>query len=464
MAYPKRTDISALLESSKPGDRVAIGGWIKSLRSSKNVAFMHVNDGSAFDSIQVVLEPSLDNYDRIIALLTGASVFVEGQVRESPAKGQRIEIVPSRVEIIGECDDSSPVQKAGTSFEFLRTVAHMRPRTNTFGAVFRMRSALSYAVHSFFNERGFVYVHSPILTTSDCEGAGEMFQVTSLDLNAPPKNQDGGVDYTKDFFGERCSLTVSGQLEAEILAMSLSKVYTFGPTFRAENSNTARHAAEFWMIEAEVAFSDLEDDVALAGDFVKDLMRHVFDHCERDVRFFDERIEKGLIDKLRGVLEADFAVLDYSEAVKALKDSGRTFEYPVQWEEGLQTEHERYITEEYTKRPTFVINYPRAIKPFYMYCNDDGKTVACFDFLVPRVGELIGGSQREHRLDKLMLRMKECRMDPARYGWYADLRRFGTVPHGGFGLGFERALMFVTGMANIRDVCLCPRVPGNAAY
>jgi asparaginyl-tRNA synthetase len=464
VTYPKRIEISSVLESSKPGDRVAVSGWIKSLRSSKNVAFMHINDGSAFDSIQIVLETSLDNYDRLLSLLTGASVFVEGRVRESPAKGQRIEIVPSRVEIIGECDGSSPVQKAGTSFEFLRTVAHMRPRTNTFGAVFRMRSALSYAVHSFFNERGFVYVQSPILTTSDCEGAGEMFQVTSLDLNNLPKNQDGTIDYTKDFFSEKCSLTVSGQLEAEILAMSLAKVYTFGPTFRSENSNTPRHAAEFWMIEPEFAFSDLEDDIALAEDFVKSLIRYVFDHCERDLRFFDERIEKGLIDKLREILEADFAVLEYTEAVKALKESGRSFEYPVQWGESLQTEHERYITEEYTKRPSFVINYPRAIKPFYMYCNDDEKTVACFDFLIPRVGELIGGSQREHRLDKLILRMKECGMDSKKYGWYMDLRRFGSVPHSGFGLGFERALMFVTGMANIRDVCLCPRVPGNAAF
>lgn len=464
MAYPKRTEISSVLESSKPGDSVSIGGWIKSLRSSKNVAFMHVNDGSIFDSIQVVLEKTLDNYDQLISLLTGASVFVKGQVRESPAKGQRIEIVPSCIEIIGECDDSSPVQKVGTSFEFLRTVAHMRPRTNTFGAVFRMRSALSYAVHSFFNERGFVYAHSPILTTSDCEGAGEMFQVTSLDLSNPPKSQDSNVDYTQDFFGEKCSLTVSGQLEAEILALSLSKVYTFGPTFRAENSNTPRHAAEFWMIEPEFAFSDLEDDIALAGEFIKHLIRYVFDHCERDLRFFDERIEKGLIEKLQTILDADFAVIEYTEAVKALKESGRTFEYPVEWGEGLQTEHERYITEEYTKRPSFVINYPRSIKPFYMYCNEDEKTVACFDFLVPRVGELIGGSQREHRLDKLTLRMKECGVDPEKYSWYMDLRRFGSVPHGGFGLGFERALMFVTGMANIRDVCLCPRVPGNAAF
>ena len=464
MAYPKRMEISTILKSSKPGDTVAVGGWIKSLRTSKNVAFMHINDGSDFDSIQVVIEPSLDNYDRVVSLLTGAGVFVQGQVRESPAKGQRIEIVPSRVEIVGECDDSSPVQKAGTSFEFLRTVAHMRPRTNTFGAVFRVRSALSFAVHSFFNERGFVYVHTPILTTSDCEGAGEMFQVTSMDLNKLPKGQDGDIDYTKDFFGERCNLTVSGQLEAEIMAMSLSKVYTFGPTFRAENSNTARHAAEFWMIEPEIAFADLEDDIALAGDFVKYLVQYVFDHCERDLRFFDERIEKGLQEKLKAILEADFAVLDYTEAVEALKESGRTFEYPVEWGEGLQTEHERWITEEYTKRPSFVINYPRAIKPFYMYCNDDDKTVACFDFLLPRVGELIGGSQREHRLEKLTQRMKECGMDPAKYGWYLDLRRFGTVPHGGFGLGFERALMFVTGMANIRDVCLCPRVPGNAAF
>ncbi len=453
-----------MLESSQPGDRVVVGGWIKSIRSSKNVAFMQVNDGSVFDSVQVVLEKSLDNYDAIVGLLTGASVLVEGEVRESPAKGQRIEVVPSRVEVIGECEGSSPVQKAGTSFEFLRTVAHMRPRTNTFGAVFRMRSALSYAVHSFFNERGFVYVHSPILTTSDCEGAGELFQVTALDLNDPPRGPEGDIDYSKDFFSEKCSLTVSGQLEAEILAMSLSKVYTFGPTFRAENSNTPRHAAEFWMIEPEFAFSDLEDDIALAEDFVKYLIRYVFDHCERDLRFFDERIEKGLIDKLRAILEADFVVIEYTDAIKALEDSGRTFEYPVRWEDGLQTEHERYITEEHAKRPTFVVNYPRVIKPFYMYCNDDEKTVACFDLLVPRVGELIGGSQREHREDVLVRRMKECGMDLEEYGWYVDLRRFGSVPHGGFGLGFERTLMYVTGMENIRDVCLCPRVPGNAAF
>lgn len=464
MAYPKRTEISSVLESSQPGDSVVLCGWVKSIRSSKNVSFMHVNDGSSFDSVQVVLESSFDDYDRIVSLITGASVLVEGQVRESPAKGQRVEIVPSRVEVIGECDQSSPVQKAGTSFEFLRTVAHMRPRTNTFGAVFRMRSALSYAVHSFFNERGFMYVHSPILTTSDCEGAGDLFQVTALDLNDIPRGPDGGIDYSKDFFSQKCSLTVSGQLEAEILAMSLSKVYTFGPTFRAENSNTPRHAAEFWMIEPEFAFSDLEDDIALAEDFVKYLIRYVFDHCESDLGFFDQRIEKGLIDKLRAILEADFAVIEYTEAVKALKESGRTFEYPVDWGENLQTEHDRYITEEYTKRPTFVINYPRAIKPFYMYCNDDEKTMACFDFLVPRVGELIGGSQREHRLDRLLQRMKECDMDPEEYGWYADLRRFGSVPHGGFGLGFERTLMYVTGMENIRDVCLCPRVPGNAAF
>jgi len=464
VAFPKRDEISTVLKSSKPGEEVTIGGWIKSLRTSKNVSFLHLNDGSTFDSVQVVLEKSLPNYDSVAALLTGASVFVEGVVRESPAKGQRIEIVPSRIDVIGECDASSPVQKAGTSFEFLRTVAHMRPRTNTFGAAFRMRSALAHAVHAFFNERGFVYAHTPILTTSDCEGAGEMFQVTSMDLGDPPKDPDGGIDYAQDFFGERCGLTVSGQLEAEILAMSLSKVYTFGPTFRAENSNTARHAAEFWMIEPEVAFADLEDDIALAGDFVKYLIRYVFDHCERDLQFFDERIEKGLAAKLREVLDAEFAVMEYSEAIKALTESGRTFEYPVRWEDGLQTEHERFITDEYTKRPTFVIHYPRRIKPFYMYCNDDEKTVACFDFLLPRVGELIGGSQREHRLEKLMMRMRECGIDPKKYSWYLDLRRFGTAPHSGFGLGFERALMFVTGMANIRDVCLCPRVPGNAAF
>ena len=425
---------------------------------------MHLNDGSCFDSIQVIIDPDLENYEEISNQITGASIEATGVLQESPAKGQAVELIPSSINVIGTCDSSSPVQKAGTSFEFLREVAHMRPRTNSLGAMFRIRSKLSYIVHSFFNERDFVYAHTPILTTSDCEGAGEMFQVTTLDVNNPPKGEDGKVDYSKDFFGEKCSLTVSGQLEGEILASSLSKVYTFGPTFRAENSNTPRHVSEFWMIEPEIAFSDLADDIALAEEFIKYIIENLLTQCERDLQFFDQRIEKGLLEKLRGVLESDFAVMEYTEAIDALNKANHDFEYPTEWGNSLQTEHERYICENITKRPTFVTNYPKKIKPFYMYCNDDDRTVACFDMLVPRVGELIGGSQREHRLDILQARMKEHEMNEESYSWYADLRRYGSVPHAGFGLGFERTLMYVTGMENIRDVILCPRIPGNAKF
>jgi len=412
----------------------------------------------------VLIEPTLPNYEEVSSQITGASVSVVGTLQASPAKGQDMEIVPSRVEVIGTCDSSSPVQKAGTSFEFLREVAHMRPRTNSLGAMFRVRSKLSYIVHSFFNERGFVHAHTPILTTSDCEGAGEMFQVTTLDMDAPPRDDSNAIDYGQDFFGEKCSLTVSGQLEGELLASSLSKVYTFGPTFRAENSNTARHASEFWMIEPEIAFADLQDDIELAESFIKYMIENLLTECERDLRFFDQRIEKGLLDKLRAVLVSDFAVMEYSDAVAQLQKADHDFEFPCDWGCSLQTEHERFICEHLTQRPTFVVNYPKRIKPFYMYCNDDDRTVACFDMLVPRVGELIGGSQREHRLDILQARMQEHQMDTDAYKWYLDLRRFGTVPHAGFGLGFERTLMYVTGMENIRDVILCPRVPGNAKF
>jgi asparaginyl-tRNA synthetase len=460
----KRDEIKTVLSSGKPGDTVTVAGWIKSLRKSKNVGFMHLNDGSCFDSIQVLIESTLANCEEVSAQITGASMVVTGILQTSPAKGQAVEIVPTQIEVIGSCDSSSPVQKAGTSFEFLREVAHMRPRTNSLGALLRIRSKLSFIVHSFFNERGFVHAHTPILTTSDCEGAGEMFQVTTLDMNTPPRNEDNTIDYQKDFFGEKCSLTVSGQLEGEILASSLSKVYTFGPTFRAENSNTARHASEFWMIGPEIAFADLQDDIALAEEFTKYMIENLLTQCERDLQFFDQRIEKGLLAKLRGVLESDFAVMEYTEAVDTLQKSGHDFEFPTEWGCSLQTEHERFICENITKRPTFVINYPKRIKPFYMYCNDDDRTVACFDMLVPRVGELIGGSQREHRLDILQARMQEHEMDTESYQWYLDLRRFGSVPHAGFGLGFERTLMYVTGMENIRDVILCPRVPGNAKF
>ncbi|MBI4422972.1 MAG: asparagine--tRNA ligase [Elusimicrobia bacterium] len=460
----KDTPIKAVLAAGKPGEEVTVAGWVKSIRESKSVGFLQLNDGSTFDSVQVLLHNGLPNREAVLQQITGASVRVSGKLVASQGKGQAIELEPSRVEILGECDPASPVQKAGTSFEFLRGVAHMRPRTNTFGAVFRVRSELSFAVHQFFRDRGFVLCHSPILTTSDCEGAGEMFQVTTLSLEKPPRGPDGRVDFSKDFFGERCSLTVSGQLEAEILALSLGKVYTFGPTFRAEPSTTPRHAAEFWMIEPEAAFADLKDDRDLAEAFVKRLLEHAFTHCARDLAFFDERVEKGLRAKLEAVAKAEFAVMTYTEAIETLQKSGRSWEHPVQWGKDLQTEHERFLTEAHVKRPVFVIDYPLGIKPFYMYCNDDGKTVACMDLLVPRVGELIGGSQREHRLPQLEARMRACGLDPAHYGWYCDLRRFGSVPHAGFGLGFERLLMYATGMDNIRDVTLCPRVPGNAKF
>ncbi len=460
----KRDEIKDVLARGKAGDAVTVAGWIKSVRESKSVGFVHLNDGSTFDSIQVVVPENFPGREAVLKQITGASLRVEGRLVASPGKGQALDLEPASMTVIGECDASSPVQKAGTSYEFLRGVAHMRPRTNTFGAVFRMRSELSFAVHQFFRQKGFVLCHSPILTTSDCEGAGAMFQVTTLDAEKLPRGADGRVDWSKDFFGEKASLTVSGQLEAEILAMSLSKVYTFGPTFRAEPSTTPRHAAEFWMIEPEFAFADLADDRALAEDFVKSLLEHAFKHCERDLRFFDERVEKGLRAKLEAVAKAEFGVIEYTEAIRVLEKAGRAWNYPVSWGVDLQTEHERYLTEEYAKRPLFVVNYPRSLKPFYMYCNDDGKTVACMDLLVPRVGELIGGSQREHRLEPLLSRMKETGIDERAYSWYADLRRFGTAPHAGFGLGFERLLMYATGLENIRDVSLCPRVPGFAKF
>ncbi|MEK7389031.1 MAG: asparagine--tRNA ligase [Elusimicrobiota bacterium] len=460
----KRSEIKEVLEAGKPGDEVVVAGWIKSVRESKSAAFIHLNDGSTFDSIQVLVPTDFADRGSVLKQITGASLRVAGRLIASEGKGQAIEIAPSSIEILGECDPSSPVQKAGTSFEFLRSVAHMRPRTNTFGAVFRVRSEMSFAVHEFFHSRGFAMCHSPILTTSDCEGAGALFQVTTLDIDKPPRTPQGGVNWSKDFFAEKCGLTVSGQLEAEILAMSLSKVYTFGPTFRAELSTTPRHASEFWMIEPEVAFADLKDDMDLAQAFVKHLIDSAFKRCARDLAFFNERVEKGLCAKLEAVAKAEFGVIDYTKAVEVLEKSGRAWDHPIAWGKDLQTEHERYLSEEYAKRPIFVINYPRSFKPFYMYCNEDEKTVACMDLLIPRVGELIGGSQREHRLERLESRMAECGIDKNAHSWYADLRRYGTVPHAGFGLGFERLLMYVTGMENIRDVTLCPRVPGYAKF
>ena len=452
------------MEKGKADDVVTVAGWIKSARESKSVGFIHLNDGSTFDSLQIVVPADFPGREGILKQITGASMTATGKLIVSQGKGQALEMAPASIEVLGECDASSPVQKAGTSFEFLRGVAHMRPRTNTFGAVFRVRAEMSFAVHEFFHSRGFVMCHSPILTTSDCEGAGAMFQVTTLDAEKPPRGPDGRIDFSKDFFGEKCGLTVSGQLEAEMLAMSLSKVYTFGPTFRAELSTTPRHASEFWMIEPEFAFADLRDDRDLAEAFVKHLLEHLFKHCARDLQFFDERVEKGLRAKLEAVAKAEFGVIEYTQAVAVLEKSGRAWDHPISWGKDLQTEHERYLTEQYAKKPLFVINYPRSFKPFYMYCNDDQKTVACMDLLVPRVGEIIGGSQREHRLDQLLARMRETGVSAQTYSWYADLRRFGTAPHAGFGLGFERLLMYVTGMENIRDVQLCPRVPGSAKF
>ncbi|MDE2237072.1 MAG: asparagine--tRNA ligase, partial [Elusimicrobia bacterium] len=388
----RRLEIKRVLEEGKPGQAVTVAGWIKSVRQSKTVGFIHLNDGSCFDSLQLVIDEKLPDREAALKQITGASLRASGTLVASSGKGQALELRPDSIEIVGECDPSSPVQKSGTSFEFLRGVAHMRPRTNTFGAVFRVRSELAFAVHEFFRERGFFLCHSPILTTSDCEGAGAMFQVSTLDLSKPPRRPDGLIDFSRDFFGEKTGLTVSGQLEAEILALSLGKVYTFGPTFRAELSTTPRHASEFWMIEPEMAFADLKDDRELAEAFVKHLLERAFKRCARDLAFFEERVEKGLRAKLEAVAKADFAVLSYSEAVAALKACGKPFQYPVEWGRDLQTEHERWLAEEHVKRPLFVIDYPLSIKPFYMYCNDDGKTVACMDLLVPRVGELIGGS------------------------------------------------------------------------
>jgi asparaginyl-tRNA synthetase len=459
----ERSVIKEVIEQGQAGKDVAVAGWVKSIRTSKSMAFMHLNDGSTFDSIQVLIPEALPNRDEVLRQITGASMRVEGRLRPSPAKGQSLEIEPSRIEVLGPCDADCPVQKAGASYEFLRGVAHMRPRTNTFGAVFRVRSELSYAVHEFFHRGGFVLCHSPILTTSDCEGAGAMFQVTTLDLDKPPRGGGGGggggIDYSKDFFGEKCSLTVSGQLEAEILALSLGKVYTFGPTFRAEPSTTPRHASEFWMIEPEIAFADLSCAADLAEELVRYLIDDLLSRRPDDMAFLDRHIDPGVVDRLKHVLATPFRRLDYTEAVEILERSSRSFEFPVRWGVDLQSEHERHLTEEVFSQPLVVMNYPKGIKAFYMRLNDDDRTVAAMDVLVPKIGEIIGGSQREERLDVLDRRIVEMGLRVEDYGWYRDLRRFGTVPHAGFGLGLERLLQFCTGMANIRDVIPYPRAP-----
>jgi asparaginyl-tRNA synthetase len=459
------TETISQLLASEPRPTVVAEGWLRTTRASKSVVFLEINDGSCLDSLQAVVDASTPKFEEIAALGVGSAVRVTGDLIPSPAKGQRVELKAQSVDIVGPAGPDYPLQKKRHSFEFLRTIAHLRPRAKTFGAVFRVRHALQMAIHRFFDERGFLQVHSPIITASDCEGAGQMFRVTTFDLDHPlPRNEAGKVDFQKDFFEAPTSLTVSGQLEAEIFALAFKNVYTFGPTFRAENSNTSRHAAEFWMIEPEMAFCDLRGDMALAQEFIQAIVKAVLDRCGPDIDFFDQWVEKGLRQKLETMVSAQFEAMTYTEAVLALEKSGKAFEYPVSWGADLQSEHERYLTEELVGRPLFVVDYPKEIKAFYMRQNDDEKTVAAMDLLVPHVGEIIGGSQREERIDRLEAAMERFGLDQQTYWWYLDLRRYGGVPHAGFGLGFERALMYVTGMQNIRDVIPFARTPGSADF
>ncbi len=448
------------------GKTVRVQGWLRTRRDSKGgFSFLEVNDGSCPGNLQVVAPGELANYDSVVKHLhTGASLRVEGEVKASPAKGQATELLASRVELLGDADpETYPLQKKGHSFEFLRSIAHLRPRTNTFGAMARLRNRVSKTIHDFFQERGFLYVHTPIITASDCEGAGALFRVSTIDPSEPPR-RDGKVDYSQDFFGKPAYLTVSGQLQAEALACGLGKVYTFGPTFRAENSNTPRHLAEFWMVEPEMAFYDLYDNMDLAEAFIKRIIRDALELCPEDMKFFQERIDNDLFSRLSGVLSTPFHRLPYTEAIEILSRSGQTWEFPVAWGNDLQSEHERYLAEKHFRCPVIIYDYPRTLKPFYMRCNDDNKTVRAMDVLVPGVGEIIGGSQREERADVLEQRMREQGLNPEGYQWYLDLRRYGTVPHSGFGLGLERVLLFLSGMANIRDVIPFPRTPGNAEF
>jgi asparaginyl-tRNA synthetase len=457
--------IKQILESDAPRSDVTAEGWLRTARKAKGVAFLELDDGSGMAGLQVVVESGVERFDEISHLGVGTAVRVEGELVESPAKGQRVELKASSVEVVGGAGTDYPLQKKRHSFEFLRTIAHLRPRARTFGAVFRVRHALQMAIHRFFDERGFIQVHTPIITASDAEGAGQMFRVTCLDAADPPRDDSGEIDFGADFFGRETSLTVSGQLEAEAFALAFRNVYTFGPTFRAENSNTKRHVAEFWMIEPEMAFCDLRGDLALAEDFVRSVVSYVLERRGDDIDFFNQWIEKGLRARLEHVAGSEFEVMTYTEAVDHLERAkGVKFEYPVSWGVDLQSEHERYLTEELVGRPTFVIDYPIDIKAFYMRVNDDQKTVAAMDLLVPGVGEIIGGSQREERLEVLRDQIRRFGLDEQTYWWYLDLRRYGGVPHAGFGLGFERALMYVTGMQNIRDVIPFARTPGNAEF
>ena len=458
--------IASLLKQAEVGDEVEVNGWVRTRRDSKEgFSFVELNDGSCLANLQVVVDAEVPGYEATIRdVTTGSSVRVAGVLKESPGKGQRIELQANSLILIGSADAKTyPLQKKRHSFEFLREIAHLRPRTNSFGAIARVRNAVSASIHNFFQSRGFLYIQTPVITTSDCEGAGEMFQVTTLDLARLAQLQTE-VDFAQDFFGKRASLTVSGQLEAEIFATSLGDCYTFGPTFRAENSNTTRHLSEFWMVEPEMPFYELDDNMQLAEEFIRSILSDVLSACPEDMEFFNLRIDKTVLETLRNIIDNDFIRLPYGEAIDVLAASGHSFEYPVEWGRDLQSEHERFLTEEHFKQPVILYDYPRSIKPFYMRCNDDGRTVRAMDVLVPRVGEVIGGSQREERLDVLTERMKECGLDPEEYWWYTDLRRYGTVPHSGFGLGLERVIQLVTGMANIRDCIPFPRTPKNAEF
>ena len=463
----KRVEIKALFAEPEryTAEPVTICGWVRTLRSSKALGFIELNDGSYFSNLQVVFEENkLANYDEISRQNVGAALIVTGRLLLTPEAKQPFEIHAEKITVEGASTPDYPLQKKRHSMEFLRTIQHLRPRTNTFSAAFRVRSVAAQGIHKFFTERGFVYAHTPLITGSDCEGAGEMFRVTTIDPADPPLTEDGKIDYSQDFFGKATNLTVSGQLEGECMAMAFGKIYTFGPTFRAEKSYTGRHAAEFWMIEPEIVFADLEDNMALAEDMIKYVLRYVMEQCPRELEFFNNFVDKGLLERLNHVVNSDFAVCTYTEAVERLQKVDVPFEYPVSWGMDLQTEHERYLTEKIFGKPVFVTNYPKEIKAFYMRLNDDGKTVAAVDLLVPGIGEIIGGSQREERLDILLDRIHELGLNEEDYWWYLDLRRFGGARHAGFGLGFERLIMYVTGIANIRDVLPFPRTTGFAEF
>ena len=462
-----RSKVKDLLKRA-PGEKVLAKGWVRTKRGNKEIAFIALNDGSTINNIQIVVDKNATDPALLAKVTTGACIAVWGELVESIGSGQAVEIRCGRLEVLGECDPVRyPLQKKDTSFEYLRSIAHLRPRTNTFGAILRLRSQMAFAIHEYFHSKGFVYLNTPLITAADAEGAGDMFQVTTLDLENIPRDKKGGVDFSKDFFGRRTSLTVSGQLEGELGATALGEIYTFGPTFRAENSNTPRHLAEFWMIEPEMAFYDIHDNMALAEDFIKSLVRYALDNCFDDIKFLNDRYDPELIDRLRGVIETEFKVLTYTEGIEILEKAvadGHSFEYPVSWGVDLQSEHERYLVEQHFGRPVIMTDYPKDIKAFYMKQNEDGRTVRGMDVLFPKIGEIIGGSEREADMAKLDARLDELGMSRKTLEWYLDTRRFGSCPHSGFGLGFERLLLFITGMSNIRDVIPFPRTPKNAEF